>query len=154
MSLKQGSIVLVDFSYSNLKETKFRPSLVLSNYEYNGNSMDVVVLRVTSRCREGKWEVEILRTDLAEGTLDIEPSYVKVDSIFTVEKSIIRKVVARLKDEKIEEIKRRFFGLYRFQTDIPARFELAVLIHRYQQDYFTPSLTEHPLVNLISSQEF
>ena len=112
MSLKQGSLVLVDFSYSNLKETKFRPALVISNYEYNENSMDVVVLRVTSRYREGRWEVEILRKDLVEGTLDIEPSYVKVDSVFTVEKRIIRKVVARLKDEKIEEIKEQFFGLY------------------------------------------
>ena len=112
MLLKQGSIVIVDFSYSNLQETKFRPALVISNYEYNQNSMDVMVLRVTSRCREGRWEMEILREDLAEGTLDIEPSYVKVDSIFTVEKKIIRKIVARLKDEKIEEIKGQFFGLY------------------------------------------
>ncbi len=112
MLLKQGSLVLVDFSYSNLKETKFRPALVISNDEYNESSMDVVVLRVTSRYREEKWEVEILRKDLAEGTLDIEPSYVKVDSIFTVEKRIIRKLVARLKDEKIEEIKEQFFEIY------------------------------------------
>ncbi len=112
MLLNQGSLVLVDFSYSNLKETKFRPALVISNYDYNESSMDVVVLRVTSKYRGERWEVEILRKDLAEGTLDIEPSYVKVDSIFTVEKSIIRKVVARLKDEKIEEIKRQFFELY------------------------------------------
>jgi mRNA interferase MazF len=112
MLLKQGSLVLVDFSYSDLNETKFRPALVISNHEYNENSMDVVVLRVTSRYREGSWEVKILRKDLAEGTLDIEPSYVKVDSIFTVEKRIIRKVVARLKDEKIEEIMEQFFGLY------------------------------------------
>lgn len=112
MSLKQGSLVLIDFSYSNLKETKFRPALVISNCEYNESSMDVVVLRVTSKYRGERWEVEILRKDMAEGTLDIEPSYVKVGSIFTVEKSIIRKVVARLKDEKIKEIKRQFFGLY------------------------------------------
>ncbi len=112
MHLKQGSIVLVDFSYSNLKQTKFRPALVISNFEYNKNSMDVVVMRVTSRSSEEGWKVEILREDLAEGTLDIEPSYVKVDSIFTVEKGIIRKVVARLNDEKIEEIKGQFFKLF------------------------------------------
>ena len=28
MRIKQGSVVLVDFSYSNLKEAKFRPALV------------------------------------------------------------------------------------------------------------------------------
>lgn len=112
MPLKQGSIVLVDFSYSNLKETKFRPALVISSSEYNESSIDVVVLRVTSKSRERMWESEILKDDLAEGTLDIEPSYVKVDSIYTVEKRIIRKVVARLKNEKIKEIKRQLFGLF------------------------------------------
>ncbi|HWR26764.1 MAG TPA: type II toxin-antitoxin system PemK/MazF family toxin [candidate division Zixibacteria bacterium] len=112
MLLKQGSIVLVDFSYSNLKEAKFRPALVISNFKYNENSMDVVVMRVTSKSREKGWKVEILREDMEEGTLDIEPSYVKVDSIFTVEKGIIRKVVARLNEEKIEEIKGQFFRLF------------------------------------------
>ncbi len=102
----------MDFSYSNLREAKFRPALVISNFEYNENSMDVVVMRVTSRYSEGGWKAEILRDDLKEGTLDIEPSYVKVDSIFTVEKRIIRKVVARLNDEKIEEIKGQFFKLF------------------------------------------
>ena len=103
MLLKQGSIVLVDFSYSNLKETKFRPALVISNLKYNENSMDVLVMRVTSKSGENEWKVAILRDDLEEGALEIEPSYVKVDSVFTVEKRIIRKVVARLNDEKIEE---------------------------------------------------
>ena len=69
MSIKQGSIVLVDFSYSNLKETKFRPALVISSSEYNEDSIDVVVLRVTSRSRDRKWNLEILKNDVAEGTI-------------------------------------------------------------------------------------
>ncbi|MCJ7616558.1 MAG: type II toxin-antitoxin system PemK/MazF family toxin [Desulfobacterales bacterium] len=77
MSLKQGSIVLVDFSYSNLKETKYRPALVISSSEYNEHSNDIVVLRVTSRGRDSSWELKILKKDMAEGTLDIEPSYGK-----------------------------------------------------------------------------
>lgn len=112
MPLKQGSIVLVDFSYSDLKETKFRPALVISSSEYNESSIDVVVLRVTSRARDRKWESEILKNDLAEGTLDIEPSYVKVDSLYTVEKKIIRKVVARLKEEKIKEVRKQLLELF------------------------------------------
>ncbi len=112
MLLKQGNIVLVDFSYSNLKETKFRPALVISNSESNESSIDVVVLRVTSRGRDRKWESEILKDDMAEGALDIEPSYVKVDSLYTVEKKIIRKVVARLKEEKIKEVRKQLLELF------------------------------------------
>jgi mRNA-degrading endonuclease toxin of MazEF toxin-antitoxin module len=82
MTIKQGSVVLVDFSYSNLKEAKFRPALVISSSEYNKEAIDVVLLRITSRGRDRKWDLEILKDDLAEGTLDIEPSYVKVDSLY------------------------------------------------------------------------
>ena len=92
MPVKQGSIVLVDFSYSNLKETKYRPALVISSSKYNETAIDVVVLRVTSRSRGGVWESEIIKDDLAEGTINIEPSYVRIDSIYAVEKEIIRKI--------------------------------------------------------------
>jgi len=112
MTPKQGSMVLVDFSYSNLKDAKFRPALVISSSEYNEHSKDIVVLRITSRGRENIWEVEIKRADLAKGTLDIEPSYVKVDSIYAVEKSIIKKVVAQLKEGKINEIRKHLLDLF------------------------------------------
>ena len=112
MPVKQGSIVLVDFSYSNLKETKYRPALVISSSKYNETAIDVVVLRVTSRRRGSLWESEIIKDNLAEGTIDIEPSYVKVDSIYAVEKEIIRKIVAQLKEEKIKEIKTQLLELF------------------------------------------
>jgi mRNA interferase MazF len=112
MPVRQGSIVLVDFSYSNLKETKYRPALVISSSKYNETSIDVVVLRVTSRSRGSLWELEIIKDDLAEGTIDIEPSYVRVDSIYSVEKEIIRKVVAQLKEETIKEIKKQLLELF------------------------------------------
>jgi mRNA interferase MazF len=112
MSIKQGSIVLVDFSYSNLKETKFRPALVISSSEYNEDSIDIVVLRVTSRGRDRKWDIEILKNDVAYGTIDIEPSYIKIDSLYTIEKNIVRKVVARLKEGKIKEIREKLLELF------------------------------------------
>jgi mRNA interferase MazF len=112
MPVRQGSIVLVDFSYSNLKETKYRPALVISSSKYNETSIDVVVLRVTSRSRGSLWELEIIKDDLAEGTIDIEPSYVRVDSIYSVEKEIIRKVVAQLKEETIKELKKQLLELF------------------------------------------
>ena len=112
MPVKQGSLVLVDFSYSNLKETKYRPALVISSSKYNETAIDVVVLRVTSRSRGSAWESKIIIDDLTEGSIDIEPSYVRVDSIYTVEKKIIRKIVAQLKEEKIKEIKTQLLELF------------------------------------------
>ena len=95
-----------------MKETKYRPALVISSSKYNETAIDVVVLRVTSRSRVSVWESEIINDDLAEGTINIEPSYVRVDSIYAVEKEIIRKIVAQLKEEKIKEIKTQLLELF------------------------------------------
>jgi hypothetical protein len=69
-------------------------------------------MRVTSRGRDRKWDFEILKDDMAEGTIDIEPSYIKVDSLYTIEKNIVRKVVARLKENKIREIRQKLLELF------------------------------------------
>ncbi|MBA7524994.1 hypothetical protein ES705_17139 [subsurface metagenome] len=108
--MEQGDIVLIDFSYSDLKRFKFRPALVISNSRYNSTSFDVVVLRITSKPKR-VWAIKITNKDVENGFLEVE-SYVKVDSIFTIEKRMIAKVVARLKEEKIEEVKMKLAELF------------------------------------------
>ena len=108
--MEQGGIALIDFSYSDLKRSKFRPALVISNSGYNLTSLDVVVLRITSKPKR-EWAVKITNKDVESGFLEIE-SYVKVDSIFTVERKMVAKVVARLKDEKVDEVKMKLGELF------------------------------------------
>ena len=107
-----------------LLKTKKRIKLAEKGHKLLKQKRDVLIMEFFSVLREikhirlnmsdklGKAKKSLYNAIAIEGTLDIEPSYAKVDSVFTVEKRIIRKVVARLKDEKIEEIKGRFFGLY------------------------------------------
>jgi len=75
--IEQGDIVLIDFSYSDLKRSKFRPALVISNSRYNSTSLDVIVLRITSKSKR-EWAIEITNKDVESGFLEVE-SYVKVD---------------------------------------------------------------------------
>ncbi len=42
--IEQGDIVLIDFLYSDLKRSKLRPALVMSNSVYNSTSLDIVAL--------------------------------------------------------------------------------------------------------------
>lgn len=42
--IAQGDVILVDFSYSDLQRSKFRPALVMSNSGYNSKSRDIVVV--------------------------------------------------------------------------------------------------------------
>ena len=100
--IAQGDVILVDFSYSDLQRSKFRPALVMSNSGYNSKSPDIVVLRITSKHRR-RWAIKLTNEDLESGILDVE-SYVKVDSIFTIEKRMVAKVVGRLKGAKVNEV--------------------------------------------------
>jgi len=108
--IEQGDIVLIDFSYSDLRRSKFRPALVISNSRYNSTSFDVVVLRITSKPK-GEWAIKITNKDVESGFLEVE-SYAKVDSIFTIEKKMIAKVVGKLNKEKVDEVKMKLGELF------------------------------------------
>jgi len=108
--IEQGDIVLIDFSYSDLKRSKLRPALVMSNSVYNSTSLDIVALRITSKPKR-KWAVKITNKDIGGGFLEVE-SYVKVDSIFTIENNMIAKVVGKLNEMKINEVKLKLDELF------------------------------------------
>jgi mRNA interferase MazF len=102
-SPEQGDIVLVEFSYSDLKRSKFRPALVISTSRYNVSSLDVVVLRITSKPQR-VWAIKITNNDLETGFLEVV-SYVKIDSLYTVEQKMVAKIVATLNAAKLAEVK-------------------------------------------------
>ena len=48
-SYKQWDIVLVPFPFTNLKQTKKRPGLVVSPDQYNSEGSDVIIAFMTSK---------------------------------------------------------------------------------------------------------
>ena len=109
-NFEQGSIVLVDFTYSNQQQSKLRPALVVSNSEYNRISRDIVVMKITSR--EPKlWSVCIGNEDLLAGSLDYI-SYVQTDSLYSLEKTIIVDSIGILAPEKMRDIKNQISDLF------------------------------------------
>ena len=98
----QGSVVLVDFSYSNQIQSKVRPALVVSNSRYNGISRDVIVMKITTR-KPKIMAVSLTNDDLQEGSLDY-PSFVQVDGIYALEKDLICDTIGIVKPEKMQEI--------------------------------------------------
>jgi len=108
--VEQGAIVLIDFSFSDLKRSKYRPALVISNSSYNSRSLDIVVLRITSKPKL-ELAIKITNQDVESGFLEVE-SYVKVDSIFTIEKTMIVKVVAQLNADKLGAVKLKLMELF------------------------------------------
>jgi mRNA interferase MazF len=106
----QGSIVLVDFSYSDQVQSKMRPALVVSNSRYNRISRDVIVMKITSR-KPKLMEVSLKNNDILAGSLD-HPSYVQVDGIYALEKELICKSIGNVRPEKMQEIRDLILDLF------------------------------------------
>lgn len=66
---KQGDIVLVPVPFSDLKNQKQRPVLIISNDKYNEWTEDIVVLAITSKIKDLAHSVVIESKDLAEANL-------------------------------------------------------------------------------------
>jgi mRNA interferase MazF len=106
----QGSVVLVDFNYSNQVQSKVRPALVVSNSRYNTISRDVIVMKITSR-KPTMMSVSLKNGDLQSGSLD-HSSYVQADGIYALEKELICNTIGIVRPEKMQEVRDKISDLF------------------------------------------
>lgn len=110
MNFEQGDIVTLKLPFSDLKGSKLRPVLVISNNQFNGVSNDLIVAKITGSFFHSNWEIKLTNRNLETGKLK-KTSYIDVGFIFTIEKSIVRDKIAHIKKpildlilEKLNEI--------------------------------------------------
>ena len=107
---EQGEILIVPFPFSDLSTIKQRPVLVLSKTEDNKNSEDIIVCGITSNLKNSKYSVLIKNLDLINGEIP-KPSRIKLDKLFTIDKRIIRKKIARINLQTFNKVKKEFNNL-------------------------------------------
>ncbi len=100
----QRQIILLNFPFSNLKISKVRPVIVISNDKYNKKSKDVVVVPITSNLTKTDYDMIITNNNLEEGTLIVD-SRAKINRIFSVEQKLIRLNIGRINKKTFSEIK-------------------------------------------------
>ncbi|MFA4906851.1 MAG: type II toxin-antitoxin system PemK/MazF family toxin [archaeon] len=110
-SFEQGDIIVADLLYSEQVGVKRRPVLVISKGEYNKNSEDLIVLKITSAEKQTKFDVPLKQAELEAGSLRVE-SIIMVDFISTVQKSLVSEKIGRISEKKLEEVKKRMKELY------------------------------------------
>jgi len=98
----KGDVIVLEFPFSNLIQIKRRPSLVIKVPKGD----DIIVCQITGKSYEKSVEILIKKEDFSKGNLKIE-SYVRLDKIFSVEKSLIKYKIGSLKKEKFIEILER-----------------------------------------------
>ena len=107
---KQGEILIVPFPFSDLSGIKQRPVLVLSKTDYNKNTDDIITCGITSNLKDSKNSVLIENKNLENGQIPTQ-SRIKVDKLFTIEKSIVKRSVGKITDETFENVKKEFINL-------------------------------------------
>ncbi len=110
-SFEQGEILLVPFPFTDLQAAKQRPVLVLSKSGANKLSADFVCCGITSNLQNASRSVLIDNGNLEYGHLP-KPSRIKINVIFTLEKSSVIKNIGRLREETLKKVMEEFFKLF------------------------------------------
>jgi mRNA interferase MazF len=97
--LVKGDVIVIDFPFSNLVQFKSRPVLIIKVPKGG----DVIVNQITGSSYEKSVEIKIENKDFSKGSLKRD-SYLRLDKIFSIEKSLIKYKIGSLKSEKFKEI--------------------------------------------------
>jgi len=106
----QRDIILLNFPFSNLKQSKVRPAIILSNNKHNKKSDDIVVVPLTSNLQQTDYDMLISNKNLEKGNLIVN-SRVKVDRIFSVDKKLVKIDIGRIDKQTFSKIKTIFSSL-------------------------------------------
>ncbi len=99
MNIKKFDIVLVDFPFSDLTKTKKRPALIINSLE----GQNAILCQITTKRRSiQKYEI-FLNKESCFGDIRFD-SFVYVDMIFTLHKSLIYKKIGEVNNLKIKEM--------------------------------------------------
>src|SRR5699024_826286 len=100
--------------FSDLKNQKQRPVLVISGDSYNQVTEDIVVLAITSKLKDFlkdfDYSVMIESKDLIEAELKVT-SEISADKIYTLSKNIVRKKFGQVNARILKDVRKKITEL-------------------------------------------
>ena len=95
--MKKGSVILIPFPFTDLRGSKIRPAVVLSN-----SGLDVTICFITS---EFKWKTEydIFILPSTSNGLKV-PSLIRIGKIATIDSTLVLGELGELSNAEIAEI--------------------------------------------------
>ena len=98
-ALVKSDVAVVLFPYSDLSEMKKRPALVIATNEGN----DHIFAQITSFNRFDSFAIELKDGAFQTGKLQ-QDSCIRINKLFTLDKSLIIYKIGSLKKEKMKEV--------------------------------------------------
>jgi mRNA interferase MazF len=100
--LVKGDIIVLPFPFSDLSSVKKRPALIITNLKGD----DFILAQITSQEKKDKYCIKL------NNILNIN-SYIRINKIFTADKSIMLYKIAKLKKKKLKEVEDRLISMFR-----------------------------------------
>ncbi len=103
MSYKTGDILLVKFPFTDLKNYKKRPVIVVKS---ENELKDIVCFQITSNSKQTNL-LSLENEDMDNSTLSLK-SYIKYDKCFTISTTIVEKKIAKVNTQLLSKLKKLF----------------------------------------------
>jgi len=104
----KGDVVVVPFPFSDLTQTKRRPTLVIAELEGD----DLILCQITSQSISDRYAISIDESDFETGALR-QRSNVRQNRLFTADRHIILHRVGSLKPDKMGQIIEKIVDILR-----------------------------------------
>lgn len=101
--IEQRDIILLPFPFSDQSGRKVRPSIIISNNEFNKKSEDLLVVGVTTNISKDEYTRILKNEDLEEGKL-LTRCCIKVENILKIDKELIIKKIGKIDTKTLKEI--------------------------------------------------
>jgi len=95
----KGDIVVLNFPFSDLSESKRRPALVLA--DLTGN--DIILCQITSTAARDNYAIQIEGEDYTKGHLRAK-SFIRPSKIFTADKNLILYTAGTIGSQKVNKV--------------------------------------------------
>ena len=103
----RGEVVVIPFPFSDLKQSKRRPALVLS--ELQGE--DIILCQITSQNVRDRYSISLSDNDFEFGNIK-RRSNIRPNRIFTADKNIVLYKIGGISEQKLtkvlEEVRKLF----------------------------------------------
>lgn len=102
-----GTVVLIKFPFTDMKNAKKRPALVVAHSRLNS----IIACQISSRQPVGSANLPLAQADFASGGLPVE-SYIKIDKIQTFDAGLAERSLGALSKSKRDEIMQSLRDLF------------------------------------------
>jgi mRNA interferase MazF len=103
MSYKKGDVLLINFPFTDLTNSKKRPVLVVKDESEYG---DIVCFQITSKKNQSNI-MQINSNDITKEPLKLT-SFVKYDKCFTIDSNVVDKKLTEIHNDFLQELKEKF----------------------------------------------